>query len=88
MDKLGVYILKSLKNGGYYIGSSENIDLRFTEYNNGRVKSTKGQRPWSLVMFYPTQHIKEARQLEYKLKRLKSRKIIEKIIESGHINLR
>jgi len=88
MDKSGVYILKSLKNSAYYIGSSKNIDLRFTEHNNGRVKSTKGPRPWILAIFCPTQDIKEARQLEYKLKKFKSRKIIEKIVKSGHINLR
>ncbi|NMC51368.1 GIY-YIG nuclease family protein [Candidatus Kuenenbacteria bacterium] len=88
MNKIGVYVLKSLKNSSYYVGSSKNVDHRLIEHNAGLVKSTKGLRPWQLIMFYPLLDIKEARRLEYRIKRLKSRKIIEKIIKSGCISLR
>jgi putative endonuclease len=44
-----VYILKSIKNGFIYIGSTENFENRFKMHNSGRVKSTKGYRPWKLI---------------------------------------
>jgi putative endonuclease len=87
MKQPGVYILQSLKNDSYYIGSTEDMKNRFQEHNNSRVKATKFLIPWEIKLFYKTSTIKEARQLEYKIKKLKSRKIIEKIIASGKITL-
>ena len=46
-----VYFLKSLKNGDLYVGSCEDVDKRVSNHNNGKVKSTKGYRPWKLVGF-------------------------------------
>ncbi|RZJ73767.1 MAG: GIY-YIG nuclease family protein [Flavobacterium sp.] len=45
------YILKSLKDGRYYYGSTENLDLRLIKHNKGDVKSTKGRRPF-IIHFY------------------------------------
>ena len=47
--KYYVYILKSLKNNDIYIGSTENVDNRVSLHNRGKVKSTKGYRPWQLL---------------------------------------
>ena len=80
--------MQSLKNNKYYIGSTLNIDNRVAEHNLGKVKTTRNLRPWKLRLFYPTSTAREARQLEYKLKRLKSRKIIEKIIENKKITIK
>jgi putative endonuclease len=44
------YILKSLKDGGYYYGSTSNLGKRLNAHNRGSVKSTKGRRP--LVIHY------------------------------------
>jgi putative endonuclease len=88
MSKEGfVYILKSNKNGTYYIGSTENINNRYEEHCNARVTATKYLLPIEIVFYkkYPT--IKEARQIEYKLKKFKSRKIIERIINEGDIKM-
>jgi putative endonuclease len=84
----GIYILRSLKNNSYYIGSTINIENRLKEHNSGRTKFTRHLIPWELKLFYPMQTIKEARQLEYKLKKLKSRKIIEKIILTKQITFK
>ena len=46
-----VYFLRSLKNGDIYIGSCENVEVRFLRHNQGKVKSTKGYRPWKLLGF-------------------------------------
>jgi len=45
------YILKSLKDGRYYYGSTENLDLRLIKHNKGDVKSTKGRIPF-IIHFY------------------------------------
>jgi len=44
-----VYVLQSCNTKRYYIGSTNDIDRRFTEHNNGQTKSTKHQRPWKIV---------------------------------------
>jgi putative endonuclease len=46
-----VYFLKSLKNNDLYVGSCEEINKRLLNHNKGKVKSTKGYRPWKLVGF-------------------------------------
>ena len=45
------YILKSLKDGKYYYGSTEDLDLRLAKHNKGDVRSTKGRRPLVLNYF-------------------------------------
>ena len=44
------YILKSLKDGRYYYGSTKEIETRLKKHNKGDVKSTKNRRP--LVLHY------------------------------------
>lgn len=45
------YILKSLKDGRYYYGSTENLEARLIKHNKGDVKSTKDRRPL-IIHFY------------------------------------
>ena len=82
-----VYILKSIEKSRYYIGSCINIKLRLKQHNDGLVKSTKSLRPLRLEYFQEFSSIKLARQIEYKLKKLKSRIIIERIIQDKFIKL-
>jgi putative endonuclease len=42
------YILKSQKDGRYYYGSCGDIGVRMNYHNKGRVKATKGRRPFVL----------------------------------------
>ncbi|MGH9987237.1 MAG: GIY-YIG nuclease family protein, partial [Nitrososphaeraceae archaeon] len=44
-----VYILKSQINGDLYVGSTADVQNRFRLHNSGKVKSTKGYRPWVLL---------------------------------------
>ena len=82
-----VYFLK-LENEQYYIGSTTDIDRRILEHQNGATPSTRHKRPVGLIFKQDFDDIKVARQVEYKLKRLKSRKIIEQITKDGKINLK
>jgi putative endonuclease len=44
-----VYILRSLKDHKYYIGSTSDVDARLLYHNSGRQKSTKWRIPFELV---------------------------------------
>jgi len=63
-----VYILKSLKNGRYYIGSTNNIDRRFKEHNSGTSKYTRLTKPFILLHKEEYQTRKEAVRRELFLK--------------------
>lgn len=44
-----VYILRSKKDGSYYIGSTKNIQERFLSHNKGLNASTRFKTPWFLA---------------------------------------
>jgi putative endonuclease len=78
-----VYFLQSLKDNSYYIGVTNNVQERFKDHNNGFSKSTASKRPWILKRVEKYPDIRSAYQRERFLKAKKSKKIIEKIINSG-----
>jgi len=75
-----VYILKSKINGAYYIGSCEDISIRFNQHNKGLVKSTKRYLPWRLIHKESFDTLSGARKRELQIKSWKSRKAIERMI--------
>ena len=64
-----LYILKSLKDLGYYIGITDNVPKRLKDHNAGKTRSTKNRIPFILkgTETYPTKT--EARKREIALKR-------------------
>ena len=44
-----VYVLRSLKDGGFYTGYSDDLKRRFAEHGNGDVISTRNRLPVKLV---------------------------------------
>ena len=83
-----LYILKSDKSGKYYVGSSDNPQRRLeTQHNEGFVRSTRSGIPWKLIFIQEYLDLPMARRIEYKLKKLKSRVIIEKIISDNFCKL-
>lgn len=44
-----VYVLFSLKDKKFYIGSTENLKRRLTEHFHGNSKSTSFRRPFKLI---------------------------------------
>jgi putative endonuclease len=81
----GVYILQSTKNHRYYVGSTNNIERRFEEHQRGKVRATKYLTPVELKIFFPVNTLKAARQIEFRIKKLKSKNTIEKIIKDKKI---
>jgi len=58
-----------MKNGKYYIGSTNNVERRLKEHQDGKTKSTKYNRPLKLIFVNEYCSIVEARQQELKLKK-------------------
>lgn len=63
-----MYILKSLKDGNLYIGSTLDLKKRLKEHNLGLVLSTKSRTPLKLVYFEGYACEEEARHREHNLK--------------------
>lgn len=74
------YILQSMKDGSYYVGSTRNINARIIRHMNGMVCSTKNIRPVQLVYSEEYATYKEAFCREKQIKGWKSRAMIEKLI--------
>lgn len=62
--KYYTYVLKSIKDNKFYIGSTNNLGRRFKEHNNGKNISTKYRRPFKLVYFEEFGSFKEASSRE------------------------
>tara|TARA_R110000868_G_scaffold405568_1_gene685053 strand:+ start:86 stop:328 length:243 start_codon:yes stop_codon:yes gene_type:complete len=76
-----VYILYSEKIDRYYIGHTGNLQDRLNRHNLKRSKSTKCGAPWALVHTEQFTTKPEAYQREMQIKRMKSRKYIEQLIQ-------
>ena len=77
------YILRSVKTGSYYIGSTENITRRLFQHNHGLVESTKFQLPWLLIHVEHFDNLSDSRQREVQVKKWKSRAAIDRLIEKA-----
>lgn len=80
-----VYILESLDNGRYYIGSTIDLDERLKHHFGGFTPSTKRFGEIKLVFSQYYVNLKDARSIEKKLKKLKRRDYINKIVKDGFI---
>jgi len=78
-----VYILKSIKEDTYYVGSTQDLDSRLERHNQGRSKYTKAKRPWQLVYREKCQSRAEAMSLERKIKARKSKDYIEALVRTS-----
>ena len=62
------YVLRSKKDGNFYMGFSEDLKGRFEEHYRGAVVSTKNRRPLQLVYYEACQDQRDARHREQYLK--------------------
>ena len=75
-----VYILRSLKDEKYYIGSTSNVESRLAYHNSGKQRSTKNRIPFELIYFesYPTKS--EALKREKQIKSYKGGVAFKRLI--------
>jgi putative endonuclease len=66
-----VYILEN-DRGGYYIGSTRDIEIRVRRHNQSSVRSTKNKGPFRLIYKEGFNNITEARKYENQLKSYKN----------------
>jgi len=64
-----VYILKSVKDGKLYTGSTNDLRRRLSEHNADKVLSTKGRAPFELRYYEAYASEKDARRREASLKK-------------------
>ena len=76
-----VYILYSKNFDRYYVGQTNDVERRLIEHNeNPRMTYTHKLRPWVLVAQYEVETRSHAMKLEKYIKRMKSRKIVERLV--------
>ncbi len=82
-----IYILYSSSADKYYVGSTDNWENRVKTHNEtDRVTYTSKHRPWSLVAVFSVGDSRsEAMNLEKFIKKQKSRKLIERLIDASFI---
>ncbi|OHB16986.1 MAG: hypothetical protein A2544_01235 [Candidatus Zambryskibacteria bacterium RIFOXYD2_FULL_43_10] len=78
-----VYILRSSKNGSYYIGCTNSVEKRIIQHNSDRVRSTRAGKPWILLHTEEYSTLAMARRRETQIKRWKSRAAIERLIKKS-----
>ena len=76
------YILYSKKINKYYVGFTTDIKKRLAKHKEGTTFFTKRARDWKIVYFEEFESKKEAIVRERKIKKLKSRKYIELLVEN------
>ncbi|MEX1138966.1 MAG: GIY-YIG nuclease family protein [Bacteroidota bacterium] len=82
-----IYILRSLLNGKFYVGYTDDIQRRLVEHNAGMSKYTRSGRPWELAYTESYATRSEAMRREKEIKSRKSRKYILSLIQEAKIGL-
>ncbi|HRH56321.1 MAG TPA: GIY-YIG nuclease family protein [Chitinophagales bacterium] len=75
-----VYVLKSQKTKSLYKGQTDNLENRLKEHNTGKVKSTKGFRPWEIIYYEEFPEREDAVSREKYLKSGIGRQFLKEII--------
>jgi putative endonuclease len=76
------YILFSVRLNRYYIGTTDDVVRRLEEHNNAFYEDAYTSKgiPWNLLLLIVCDSSSEAYRLEAFIKRMKSRKFIEKLL--------
>jgi len=80
-SKYYVYILFSLRDGGFYIGFTTNLKLRLVSHSKGEVTSTKFRRPFKLIHYEYFINEEDARAREEYLKSGFGRKNMKEMLK-------
>ncbi|MBI2968405.1 MAG: GIY-YIG nuclease family protein [Bacteroidetes bacterium] len=81
MAEYFVYIIKSMKDSGYYTGSCRCLEARLKYHNDGRQRSTKNRVPFALVYFEVLSSKTEALKREKQVKSYKGGVAFKKLVE-------
>ena len=76
-----VYVLRSVVNGRFYTGSTNDLARRLEEHNSGHSKYTRSTRPFELIYKETYLTRLEARRRELFLKTGKGRQLLNNLIK-------
>lgn len=76
------YVLKSKKDGNFYVGYTEDLKLRLDQHKKGKVESTKERRPIELIYYEACKNNKDALHREKYLKRYYGKNYIRNRLKS------
>jgi putative endonuclease len=82
MASFFVYILQSLKDNSFYIGECDDLDKRMSKHFDGMSKYSASKRPLRLRYFELLPTRSDAIKREKEIKRKKSKKYIEDLINN------
>ena len=77
-----VYVLKSGRNGRYYIGSTDHLIRRYYQHARGLVHTTVRMLPVQMDGWKEFGNLADARQAERAIKKRKSRASVESWLKS------
>jgi putative endonuclease len=77
-----VYVLQSLQDQSFYIGQCDDLDKRMSKHFDGMSKYTASKRPWRLKYFEVLEARTDAIKRENALKKAKSRKYVQQLIDN------
>ena len=63
-----IYVIKSKKNGSFYIGYTADLKNRLVEHNRGLNLSTKAYVPWEIIYYEACLNKSDANRREKYLK--------------------
>ena len=77
------YVLKSLKDGKFYIGFSSNLRRRMKEHKTGGSKSTKCRLPFKLLYYEAHTSEEDARRREKYFKTDKGKSSLRQMLRDA-----
>jgi putative endonuclease len=77
-----VYVLRSERDGGFYIGQTSDLNARLKRQNHGTERATRGRGPWVVVYTEAFATRAEAMARKSEIKARKKRAYIEKLMVS------
>ena len=80
-----VYILRSEKDGSFYIGHTADLRGRIQRHNEGRSLYTKGRTPWKLIYQEEFRSRSEASKREREIKEKKNGGHIEQLVSASRV---
>ncbi|TAK96865.1 GIY-YIG nuclease family protein [Patescibacteria group bacterium] len=76
-----IYILFSGSKNKYYIGHTEDLDIRLKRHNSGLVRSTKGGKPWIMIYTEVFQSKRDAYNRELQIKSYKGGEAFKNLLK-------
>jgi putative endonuclease len=77
-----VYVLRSLRDNGFYIESTRDLRSRFRLHNDGSVRSTSPRRPLELIFYEAYRSEYDAKRREIYLKSTKGRTALKTMLQN------